>query len=210
MLNAKKAKGSQGPRAEALEPGNYPARLVQVLDLGVQKQRPYKGEEKPDIQELMLTYELVSEFLLDDEGNEDETKPRWVSERVPLYNLNADKAKSTKRYYAFDPKEEAEGDWTQLLGKPCLVAIVNNERHGIVYNNVGAVSPPMKGMQTPELVNEPRIFDTSDPDPEVFESLPGWVQEIIKGAVTPPEIPEEAESAGAAPENTGDLDNLEY
>lgn len=185
-LNANKAAGSARPRAAALEPGNYPARLVQVLDLGIQAQRPYKGEEKDPIQEIMLTYELTEEFLLNDEGEPDETKPRWLSERVPLYNLKADKAKSTKRYLALDPKQDHGGDWTELLGAACLVNIVNNERNGTTYNNVGAISAPIKGMAVREPVNEPRFFDMDDPDMETFENLPDWVQGVIKESLSFP------------------------
>jgi hypothetical protein len=156
------------------------ARVVQVIDLGVQAQRPYKGTEKPPIQEIMVTYELGTEFLLDEDGNEDTSKPRWVSERLPLYNLAADKAKSTKRYMALDPAKKYGGDWTQLLGAGCLVAIVNNEKDGRTYNNVGGISPALKGVPIPELVNEPKFFDQDNPDLEVFSSLPDWIQGIIR------------------------------
>lgn len=183
-LNAAKAAGTSGPRAEPLAPENYMARVVQVIDLGVQAQRPYKGTEKPPIQEIMVTYELVTEFLLDDDGNPDPTKPRWISERLPLYNLGADKAKSTKRYMALDPSVEHGGDWTQLLGAPCLVAVVNNEKDGRVYNNVGGISPAVKGIPVPELVNTATFFDGDEPDLEVYEKLPEWIQNILKDALT--------------------------
>lgn len=182
-LNASKAAGTGGPRAEPLPPENYMARVVQVIDLGVQNQRPYKGTEKPPIQEIMVTYELGTEFMLDDDGNPDETRPRWVSERLPLYNLGADKAKSTKRYMALDPNVEKQGDWSQLVGSPCLVAIVNNEKDGRTYNNVGGITPAIKGIPVPELVNEGRYFDFDAPDMDVFNNLPEWIQGIIKDAL---------------------------
>jgi len=185
-LNASKVAGGAGPKAPALEPENYMARLVQVIDLGVQEQRPYQGKEKPPAREIMLTYELGTEFMPDEEGNDDPTKPRWVSERMPLYNLKADKARSTKRYFALDPKNEHGGDFSALLGTACLVAIVNNEKDGRVYNNVGGVTQPLKGVPVPELVNDAKFFDTDEPDLEVFESLPEWIQELIKGSLEYP------------------------
>lgn len=182
-LNAKKVQGNAGPRAPALEPENYMARLVQVIDLGVQNQRPYQGQEKPPAQEIMLTYELGGEFMPDDDGNPDETRPRWLSERMPMHNLKADKAKSTKRYMALDPKMAHGGDFSQLLGKACLVAVVNNEKDGRVYNNIGGVTQPLKGVPVPELVNTPVAFDFDDPDLDVFLSMPDWIQGIIKDAL---------------------------
>lgn len=179
-LNAAKAAGGTAPRAEPLAPENYMARVVQVIDLGVQKQRPYMGQEKPPIQMIRITYELGTEFMKDEEGNPDETKPRWISESIPLYNLKAEKAKSTKRYMALDPEVQHQGDFTQLVGAPCLVAIVNNERDGTVYNNVGSVSQPIKGVPVPELVNPSTVFDLDSPDVQVFNSFPDWLQEKIK------------------------------
>ena len=109
----------------ALEAGGYPARLVQIVDLGIQAQRPYQGEAKPDAQELLVTYELSDEFLLDEDGNADTSKPRWLTETFPLFSLRAERAKSTQRMLALDPKGEAEGDWSELLGKPCTVTILS-------------------------------------------------------------------------------------
>ena len=182
-LNAKKVQGAGGPKAPALEPENYMARLVQVIDLGVQNQRPFQGREKPPAQEIMLTYELAGEFMPDDDGNPDEQRPRWISERMPLHNLRADKAKSTKRYMALDPKLSYGGDFSQLLGKACLVAIVNNEKDGRVYNNIGGVTQPLKGVPVPDLVNDPVAFDFDEPDLDVFLSMPDWIQGIIKDAL---------------------------
>lgn len=179
-LNANKAGNNAGPKAPALDPDNYMARVVQVIDLGVQNQRPFQGKEKPPAHEIMLTYELVTEFMPGEDDEPDEDKPRWVSERFPLHNMKADRAKSTKRYLAIDPKQKFKGDFAALVGQPCLVTIVNNERDGRVYNNVGGISQPLKGIPVPELKNEPVVFDRDDPDLDVFLALPEWIQKIIK------------------------------
>lgn len=185
-LNAAKATSTSGPKAEPLEPDNYMARIALVVDLGVQNQRPYKGQEKPPAQELLITYELVSEFMKDEDGNDDPERPRWISERFPLFNLNAERAKSTKRYLALDPKLAHEGDFSQLAGAACLVTVVNNERDGRVYNNVGNVSPPLKGVDIPANVNEPVVFDFDSPDPDAWERIPEWIQNIVKEALNYP------------------------
>lgn len=167
-----------------LEPGNYPARLVQVLDLGLQPQRAFKGDPKPPMQEIGLTYELVDTFMKDENGDDIEDKPRWVSEQIPLHNLKADLAKSTKRYNALDPSGEADGDFTRLLGTPCLVTIVNNPgKDGKIYDNIGAIGPMRKkdADKCPELVNPAVFFDLDAPDMEVFRKLPKWLQEKIQG-----------------------------
>lgn len=185
-LNANKAGNNAGPKAPALDPDNYMARVVQVIDLGVQNQRPFQGKEKPPAHEIMLTYELVTEFMPGEDDEPDEDKPRWVSERFPLHNMKADRAKSTKRYLAIDPKQKFKGDFAALVGQPCLVTIVNNERDGRVYNNVGGISQPLKGIPVPELKNEPVVLDLDAPDLDVFLALPEWIQKIIKEGLTYP------------------------
>jgi hypothetical protein len=179
-LKASASTGGGVPR-EVLDAGNYPARVAQIIDLGLQKQRPYEGKEKAPVNEIMVTYELVTEFLQDEDGNDDTTKPRWISERFPLYSLGSDRAKSTTRYLAIDPNKDCAGDWSLMVGKPCLVAVVNNvsKSNGKTYNNVGGISLPIKGMVVPELVNESKVFSLDEPDMEVFTALPEWIQSII-------------------------------
>lgn len=183
-LNAKNVKGNQKDRVvqAALEPDVYRARLVQVLDLGLQPQRPFQGAEKAPCQEIMLTYELCDEFMKDEEGNDIEDKPRWLSESLPFYGLFADKAKSTKRYNAFDPDEQFGGDFAQCIGVPVNVTVVNNVVGDNVYNNVGNVAPmsAKKAAQCPDLVNPSKVFDLDNPDMEVFNALPEWLRDKIK------------------------------
>jgi hypothetical protein len=183
-INAKKVAGNGGgDRVEQpnIEPGVYPARLVQVIDLGVQPQRPYKGADKPPAQEIMLTYELVDEFMKDKNGDDVEDKPRWVSENFVLHNLKADLAKSTKRYLAFDPTEEYDGDWAKCVGQPINVTIVQNKNGDKIYDNVANLSAmrPKDAANCPELVNPTKLFDLDDPDMEVFAALPKWIQDKL-------------------------------
>jgi hypothetical protein len=174
-------KGNFIPQAN-IEPGTYPARLVQVIDLGLQPQKAYQGKEKPPANEIMLTYELVDTFMKDADGNELEDKPRWISETLPFYGLFADKAKSTQRYLAFDPKEDFEGDFAQLIGKPINVTVVNNAVGEKVYDNIATISAmrPKDAEKCPELVNPSKLFDLDAPDMEVFNALPEWLREKIK------------------------------
>ena len=166
-----------------LEPGLYPARLVQIIDLGLQPQRPYLGQPKPPANEIQLTYELVDSFMIDKDGKDLEDKPRWVSETIPLLNLKADKAKSTQRYMALDPTVADGGDFVKQIGKPVNVNIVNNRgKDGKVYDNVSAIAPmrPRDAERTPELVNPSKVFVLDEPDLEVFNSLPEWLRDKIK------------------------------
>lgn len=188
-LNAKKVGGNGGSNKNAQAPidaGTYPCRVVQVIDLGLQPQRPFKGEAKPPAHTIMLTYEFLDEFCLDEEGNEMSDKPRWLSETIPLRNLKSELATSTKRYKALDPEDDLDGDFLQLVGIPCMTTVSAREgsgQHaGKVFNNIASVSTmrPKEAEKAPDLVNAGKCFQLDEPDLEVLGSLPEWLQDKIK------------------------------
>ena len=186
MLNAKKVKhvgGGNRVAQEPLEVGAYEGRVVCVVDLGLQPQRPYQGQEKPPKHEIRLTYELSDEFMVDENGEEMEDKPRWISEDFPFNSLESDLAKSTKRYKAIDPEDDCDGDFTALVGKPCLISITQYEGKNGTGNGVGNVATltKKKAAKLPELVNPTQVFVLDDPDLEVFNAFPEWLQDKIKG-----------------------------
>lgn len=169
----------------SLDIGNYPGRVVQIIDLGVQPQRPYQGQEKPPAHELMLTYELVDSFMVDANGKELEDKPRWISEVFPLRSLDQDKAKSTQRYKALDPTGEAQGDFSQLINTPVNVTVVHggvNKTTNKPYENVGNITTmrAKDAEKCPELKNPTKVFELDNPDLDVFNSFPEWIREKIK------------------------------
>lgn len=184
-LNASKIQGSKKEskyQMDPLDPGVYPTRLVQLIDLGLQPQRPYQGQDKPPAHEIMLTYEFVDEFLKDEEGNDVEDKPRWYSETIPLHPLIAERAKSTQRYNALDPEGKYGGDFVKCLTTPVNVTLVHNLHGEKLYVNVAnaAAMRPRDAAKCPPLVNEPKYFDLDAPDLNVFGSLPEWIQTKIK------------------------------
>lgn len=183
-INARAAKGG-GKTQDPVDPGSYPARLVQVIGLGLQPQE-FQGETKEPRDEVSTTYELLDEFMKDEKGNDIEDKPRWQSEIFPLHNLAADRAKSTQRYVALDPELKYDGDWGKLLGAPCVVTIVNKagsgKNKGKTYNNIASVAAmrSKEAGKAKALVNEPKFFDFYEPDIDIFMSLPEWLQKKIK------------------------------
>ncbi len=168
-----------------IDAGTYPGQTVQIIDLGLQPQE-YLGETKDPKNEIMTTYELADEFMKDEEGNDIEDKPRWVSETFTLNSLNSDKAKSTQRYYALDPNVKYGGDWSKLLETPASITVVQKpgkgKNAGKVYNNIGSVSAmrPRDAERLPKLKNDAKFFTLDDPDIEIFMSLPDWVKDKIK------------------------------
>ena len=180
-LNTNKAAGG-GPQIAPLDSGAYPGRVLSVIDLGLQPQRPYEGQDKPPAEEIMISYEFSDEFIPGEDGEDDESKPRVISERFVVYNLNSDKAKSTARYKAIDPTISKGGDFTNLPGMPVNITVVQNPgKNGKVYENIAGLTP-MRAKEVeklPDLANPARVFDLGAPDLEIFKALYPWQQGIV-------------------------------
>lgn len=203
-LNAKRTANntSSGNRVEqaAIEPDVYASYLVQIIDLGLQTQRAFQGKDKPPAQEIMLTYELSDNFMLDAEGKEQEDKPRWISEVLPFYGLFADKAKSTQRYLAFDPTDAFDGDFSKAIAMPCNVTVVNNAKGDKIYNNVANVAgiSAKKIAAMNPIKNPTKVFDLDAPDMNIFNALPDWIKTKIKENLNYKGSPLEAALGGKA------------
>lgn len=174
-------------KQEELAVDNYPCRVAQVIDMGRHHKEEWddrtkkyvKNFEKAPVHLLRLTYEFTTEFMKDENGNELEDKPRWLSEEFPLYALDSELATSTKRMKAFDPDfSKFNGDFSLLLGEPCAVTVAHKQSGAA---KVGNVAKPMKGMSVPELKNPVKMFSLEEPDVDIFRSFPEWIQERIKG-----------------------------
>ena len=170
---------SSKPR-ELIEAGAQRARLVQVVDLGLQPQRPYQGQDKPPAYEVYLTFEFPDSRIEID----GESRPRWKSRRMKL--SSHEKSTCFAWYKKLDPMNEFKGDFSKLIGKEIGVLIVHDtvtqgKNAGNTYDNIGDLMPLMKGIEVPPLENDPAVFDLGSPDATVWDKLPDWLQEIIKG-----------------------------
>lgn len=186
-INAGAIKGAKkesnfAEKQEDLE-GVYPARLVQVIDLGLQPQRAYKGEDKKPAHEVHFTFELCDTFMVDKDGNDIEDKPRWASTSLPLYPLFADRAKSTKLANAIDPDQKLQGNFGEMLGMPLNVEISTDHKGDKTYVNILGFTKMREkdAAKLEELKNPTKVFDLDEPDLEVFNSLPEWLRKKIQG-----------------------------
>lgn len=177
--------GNKKRRIEPLAPATYPGRVVQVIDIGLQAQPDYKGQAKEPASMGYFTYEFSDEFLQDEDGQEQKDKPRWLSERLVIRNLKADKAKSTARYKALDPTGVLNGDFFKVINTPVMITVVHGENKKdstLPYMNVANIAQmrTKDAEKLPPLVNAPVVFSLDSPNIETFLKLPPWLQEVIK------------------------------
>jgi hypothetical protein len=171
------------PEQEPLPNDSYPATVAWIINMGLHPQMPWKGQAKEPKDKWRVAYQINGHFCKDEDGNEDEKLPVFLSETFPMNGLYSDQAKSTQRYKAIDPNEEYDGDWSKLVGKPCVVDSEQNPVGDRVYVNVSTVRPTMKMIPHTPLVNEGIVFDFYNPDLETWDRLPKFIKDICKEAL---------------------------
>lgn len=160
-----------------LEDGNHLARIVSVIDLGLQPQTDWQTKQPTDPKKIvMITYETPDELITykDKEGNE-VTKPRWISKD---YNLSFhEMAALSKLVNAVKPDLES---LDELLNIPVMITVGSTATGNA---KITAVSKPMKGTEVKELFGDAFHFDFSEPDMELFNGLLAWQQKKVKEAL---------------------------
>ena len=165
------AKDVGGGDYEQAPTGNHLARCVRLVDLGTQH-GTYEGKATVRNQ-VLIGFELCNEQMQDG-------RPFTIGEFY-TNSLN-EKAKlrahlEAWRGRAFTEEELNGFDLQNILGKPCMVSVVTNDKG---KSKVGAIASLPKGMQAPECVNTPFAFWLEEWDQTVFDGLPEGLQKIIK------------------------------
>lgn len=177
-LNMNQASSKPSAQRQLIPAGQHMARIVQVIDLGLQNQRPYQGQEKPPKYEMYITFEFPDERI---EVN-GESRPMWKSRTIGL--SSDDRSVCYKWYKQLDPAGKHKGDWSKLIDTPCAALIVHDagkgQNEGKTFDKVAEVMPLMKGMSVPPLENDPVVFDLTSPNVDVFNEFPDWLKNKIK------------------------------
>ena len=164
-----KYKSGGGKKFPPVGAGTYPARIAQIIDLGLQKDS-YQGEEsvKP---KLFITFELPTKKIEID----GEMKPRWISREYTksTHEMSA----LTSVIMAVCPDASSFED---LLGKPCLIqtGLTSGGNDKII-----SVAPEMEGMVTPPLANGTVFYDLEHPSQAIYDNLPRFLQEKIDNRI---------------------------
>lgn len=162
-----------------VEDGTFPARVVQIIDLGQQVQTDFQTGEpkvyedgntviKPEV---FINFEFPTERIEIDGVD----KPRWLGKQ---YVLSAhEKSSLYSLMQATAPGSSNVGD---ALTKAATVTVGSTSSGNA---KITGVAPLMKGMAVPELENPTTVFDFDEPDMDVFDKLPAWIKSKIQVAV---------------------------
>lgn len=174
-----KAPPVTGGDFEQVPVGVYVARCFRMVDLGTQE-TTFNGATKMKRQ-VMLFWEL----LQDDDGKDvrmENGSPFTISKTYtfslhPKAGLRQDL--DAWRGNPFTDEQAKDFDLTNLLGVHCLLQVTHNESNGKTWANVGTI---MTTKKKPEGVNEISSFSAAAPNMNVFEQLPDWIKDKVRGA----------------------------
>jgi hypothetical protein len=77
----------------------------------------------------------------------------------------------------FTPEELGGFEVKNIIGKPCLLNLVRNDKGKV---KIGAVSSILKGMSVPKPTHATYIYDLDAPDPDVWEMLSDGIKSMIE------------------------------
>ena len=166
---------SSTPKYERIGEGLYPARVVGIIDVGIQRFTDFNQNEvcKPKV---VMIFELPTETIEVEEAGEIIEKPRWVSKEFVI--SFHEKSALIKILTGLGWKKGENLD--SLINKACMVQLGTTANGNDKLEGVTRVP---KGITVGDLYNTPMVFDMDEPDPQVFEKLPKWIKTKITEAV---------------------------
>jgi hypothetical protein len=169
--------GGQGNRKIAPE-GMHIARCCQIIDLGTSEQGGnYPGKKR----KVNFVWELPNELEIFDP--EKGAQPFIIKSQFTLsFNEKSSLRKCVENWVGkkMSDQDASKFNIGSLLGKPCMINVVHNNKGEQVYANVGAITPLPRGMECPQAVNKQLAFNAKVPNMEVFNQLPQFIQDKIK------------------------------
>ena len=153
--------------------GNHLGICYRIIDLGLQPASP-KFPNSFAQDKIILSFELPNEKMEDG-------RPFVTS--IIITNFLGEKAKLRTWLVAwrgrdFTKEELDRFDLQSILGKPCMVSIVEKDNKVII----GSIAAVPKGMSVPALTNPQQAFWIDAWDQAVFDSLSEKVQAMIKAS----------------------------
>ena len=107
---------------------------------------------------------------------------------------------------AFTDAEAADFDVAAILGKSCMLSVVEDSFNGKTYSNIASISALPKGTPAPTAEN-PLLF-YSDDKRDQYDALPKWLREKIDGQLEPE--PKLSRAAQAARDEGGFMDEVPF
>lgn len=180
---------------------SYSAVCTAAIYLGEQFSQYDKQKQGKYVNQCMFIFEIPSERVEID----GESKPRWISTKR-MNALLGERSALGQFISSWCGEKMKTINLADLLGKGAILAVSQKETSaGSKYNSIESITGIPDGIPAPKPESELLAFDADEPDMEVLEKLPTWIQDIIKKSTQFAENPPMQEVA--PPEPSGDKTN---
>lgn len=190
---------------ELIPAGNYIARCYQMIEIG-ETTETIMGKSVTS-KKTRIGWELPTELrVFKPEGGE---QPLVIATDFTLSmhsKSNLRKALASWRGKDFTEEEAKAFDVTKLIGAACMLNIIHKPSASDptkVYEKISSISPLPKGVKCPNPITPVFELSYDNWSPELFSTLPDFVQDKIKSSVEFQKIlrPNESTMAHEGPED---------
>lgn len=155
------------------------ARCFSVVAIGTQvSQNPlYKPQSQ-----FIVTFEVPSETI---EVN-GEQRPMVIGQFLNAYFGRAEKPSNTRKFIEswrgkpFTDEEMKGFNTDKLVGAPCMLNVIHEQKNGKTREKIAGVSPLPKGMKLSPQFHKSVIYEIEMGRNDVFNALPEWVRKKIE------------------------------
>lgn len=198
---------------ELIPAGNYVARCYQMIEIGTVSEL-FQG--RPIVlKKVRIGWELPEETRVFSE--EKGEQPLVISKEYTLsMNEKSNLRKDLKSWRGKDfTEEEARAfDITKLLGVACMLNIIHKPSQNDptkIYEQIAGITPLPKGFKCKEQVNRPLVLSYDNFDFDVFNSLPDFIKDKMKGSLEFPDVMRHANGHHVDASQTSDVaDDLPF
>lgn len=165
-------------KSKPIDDGVYQAICVGLYDLGTQHNVQYDSYSR----KVLVMWELPEVLISFEKDGKTIEAPRIVSKQYTMSlgeKANLRKDLVAWRGRAFTDEELTGFDLAQILGKPCMIQILNQvAKNGKSYSNITGIMPVYKGINIPKPSTEIRYFSMDD-HVDIPSGTPQWISDII-------------------------------
>lgn len=109
--------------------GDTVGRFIEYVELGIQKQRPYKGKPRPDVEQVRFVFELLHPTKNIKEIEKDDGSKVKIADKMTL-TLKKSLHKKASFFKLFDKMKNGREEikhFARMLGEPFIITIIHDE-----------------------------------------------------------------------------------
>lgn len=204
-----------GGGRKPIEEGRYDARVIGLVGLGLQSQRPFKGQERPDVQKVKLIFELTNAKRELKDGTEVtevcaksiaaslHEKGNFCKYAAAIKNTTF----STDKFTAFVAED---ANLKGLLGTAVQIDIAHFEAEGKTLSYVAGAIGLDARIECPEATRNTFMFFPNSPDLDAWKEMTFYTKKEIMDAKDASTFPKELHAQWVADQEAESVKQAEY